>query len=174
MTAEPLTCRWCETRHAAEERFCPACGMPLTFAPEPGHARSPRARDKARHGDGPHERARKVKPQYGEGRLVRVVTARHQAEAELLQGLLLEEGVPSLLRRTSGFDVPDFLASGPRDVLVPEAGLATARDALGLHGGSLAPGPTPRRPAPAWVRAVAAALALLLLAASAAGVLSAL
>ena len=64
-------------------------------------------------------RARKIKPQLAEGELVRVAGARNQAEAEFIQGLLLEEGVPSMLRRSAGFDVPDFLAAGPRDVLVP-------------------------------------------------------
>ena len=53
-----------------------------------------------------HARARKIKPQYSEGDLVRVAGARNQAEAELIQGLLLEEGVPSMLRRSRGFDVP--------------------------------------------------------------------
>ena len=76
------------------------------------------------------ERARKVKPQYAEGDLVRVAWAHNQAEAEFIQGLLLEEGVPSLLRRARGFDVPDFLAAGPRDVLVPAAGVLAAREVL--------------------------------------------
>jgi len=75
-------------------------------------------------------RARMIKPQYAEGELVRVAGGRNQAEAELIQGLLLEEGVPSLLRRTAGFDVPDFLAAGPRDVLVPASGAGAAREAL--------------------------------------------
>jgi hypothetical protein len=44
---------------------------------------------------------------------------RNQTEAEFIQALLLEWGVPSVLRRTAGFDVPDFLAAGPRDILVP-------------------------------------------------------
>jgi hypothetical protein len=35
-----------------------------------------------------------------------------------------------MLRRTAGFDVPDFLAAGPRDILVPESGAETARDVL--------------------------------------------
>jgi hypothetical protein len=76
------------------------------------------------------ERVRKVKPQYAEGDLVKVAGARNQAEAEFIQGLLLEEGVPSLLRRARGFDVPDYLAAGPRDVLVPAAGVPTAREVL--------------------------------------------
>ena len=77
-----------------------------------------------------HERARKINPAYTEGELVRVAGARHQAEAELIQGILLEEGVPSVLRRTRGFDVPDFLAAGPRDVLVPASGAVAAHELL--------------------------------------------
>ena len=76
------------------------------------------------------ERARKIKPQFTEGELVRVAYARHQAEAEFIQGILLEEGVPSMLRRARGFDVPDMLAAGPRDVLVAASGAETARDVL--------------------------------------------
>ena len=77
-----------------------------------------------------HGRARKINPAYTEGDLVRVAGGRNQAEAELIQGMLLEEGVPSVLRRSAGFDVPDFLAAGPRDVMVPEAGVPTAREVL--------------------------------------------
>jgi hypothetical protein len=44
-----------------------------------------------------------------------------------VQGLLRAEGIPSMLRRTRGFDVPDMLAAGPRDVMVPRR--ATARHA---------------------------------------------
>jgi hypothetical protein len=77
-----------------------------------------------------HGRARKIDPLYTEGPLVRVAGGRNQSEAELIQGLLLEWGVPSVLRRTAGFDVPDFLAAGPRDVLVPESGAETAREVL--------------------------------------------
>jgi hypothetical protein len=77
-----------------------------------------------------HDRARKIKPQYSEGELVRVAGAGNQAEAELIQGLLLEEGVPSMLKRTRGFDVPDMLAAGPRDVMVPASGAGAAREVL--------------------------------------------
>jgi hypothetical protein len=77
-----------------------------------------------------HGRARKIDPTLAEGELVRVAGGRNQSEAELIQGLLLEWGVPSILRRSAGFDVPDYLAAGPRDVLVPESGVQTAREVL--------------------------------------------
>jgi hypothetical protein len=81
-----------------------------------------------------HERARKIRPELTRGELVRVGWGRNQAEAELIQNLLLEEGVPSIARRSAGFDVPDFLAAGPRDVLVPESGVETARAVLHQEG----------------------------------------
>ena len=75
-------------------------------------------------------RARKIKPQYSEGSLVKVARAQNQVEAEFIEGLLLEEGIPSMLRRAPGADVPDFLAAGARDVLVPQSGAEAAREAL--------------------------------------------
>ncbi len=81
-----------------------------------------------------HGRARKIDPAFTQGELVRVAGGRNQAEAELIQGMLLEEGVPSMLRRSAGFDVPDFLAAGPRDVMVPESGAEVARDLLNVAG----------------------------------------
>jgi hypothetical protein len=77
-----------------------------------------------------HARARKIRPEYARGELVRVGGARNQAEAELIRGYLLEEGIPSLLRRSAAFDVPDFLAAGQRDVLVPLSGAPAARELL--------------------------------------------
>ena len=64
------------------------------------------------------------------GELVKAGWARNQAEAELIQGMLLEQGIPSVLRRTRGFDVPDFLAAGPRDVMVDPSELERARELL--------------------------------------------
>jgi hypothetical protein len=95
-----------------------------------------------------HGRARKINPLYTEGELVRVAGGRNQAEAELIQGLLLEEGVPSMLRRSAGFDVPDYLAAGPRDVLVPQAGAEAARELLMQTDLAPRTGPGARRPNP--------------------------
>jgi len=118
----PLVCPGCARAHPPSERFCGDCGMPLVYdmGPDSSHeVTSDRQR-----------RARKIKPQYSEGALVRVARAQNQVEAEFIEGLLLEEGIPSLLRRAPGADVPDFLAAGARDVLVPESGAEAAREAL--------------------------------------------
>jgi hypothetical protein len=112
------TCPSCGARHPASERFCPDCHLPLTF----GDAEAVVSERQ--------ERARKVKPQYAEGRLVKVAGARNQAEGEFLMGLLLEEGVPAMMKRSTAFDVPDFLAAGGRDLYVPESGVEAARDIL--------------------------------------------
>src|SRR3954447_2708452 len=119
--SEPLVCPSCATPHALEHRFCRDCGMPLVYAGTRGVDEPVTAA---------HERARKIKPQLSEGELVKVAAGRNQAEAELIQGMLLEEGVPSMLRRSAGFDVPDMLAAGPRDVLVARSGVDVAREVL--------------------------------------------
>ena len=116
----PLACPRCARKYPLEERFCADCGMPLVYV----------GRGEEQPITEAHERARKIKPQYTGGVQVRVASARNLAEAELIQGMLLEEGIPSVQRRTRGFDVPDFLAAGPRDILVPEAGAEAARDLL--------------------------------------------
>ena len=121
MPEPALVCPGCGTPAPADERFCAECGMPLTHVGRP---------DLEVPVSAAHARARKIKPQYSEGDLVRVAGARNQAEAELIQGLLLEEGVPSMLRRSRGFDVPDMLAAGPRDVMVPASGAGPAREVL--------------------------------------------
>ena len=158
----PLVCPACGTGGAMSERFCPRCGSPFVYAPGSG-APAPRADEAA-------ARARKVHPPYAEGEPVRVARAQNQPEAELLQGLLLEAGVPSLVRRSGGFDVPDFLAAGPRDILVPSGGEAVARELLGTP----APRERAREPAPLWIRMLAVFLALLVLAFVATAVVAAI
>lgn len=116
----PLSCPRCAETFPLSERFCTHCGMPLVYA--------------GRRGEEPitetHERARKVKPQFARGEPVKVAFARNQAEAEMVQGMLLEEGIPSMTKRTRGFDVPDYLAGGPRDILVPQTGAEAAKRML--------------------------------------------
>ncbi len=119
--SQPLACPTCARGYSLDERFCPRCGTPLVYAG---------VETVVRPATDAHERARKIKPEYSRGDLVRVASGRHQAEAELIQNLLIEEGVPSVLRRSAGFDVPDFLAAGPRDVLVPQSGAEAASGTL--------------------------------------------
>jgi hypothetical protein len=66
----------------------------------------------------------------GGGKLVKVAFARNQAEAEMIQGLLLESDIPSVLKRSRGFDAPEFLAAGPHDVMVDSDRAEKARGVL--------------------------------------------
>jgi hypothetical protein len=66
----------------------------------------------------------------GGGPMVKVAFARNQVEAEMLQGLLSEAGIPSMLKRSGAFDNPEFLAAGPRDVYVAAEAAQRARQVL--------------------------------------------
>ncbi len=61
----------------------------------------------------------RTQPARPEVQWVRVAIARNQPEAEMIQGMLTDAGIPAYVRRMAGFDVPDYLAGGPRDVMVP-------------------------------------------------------
>ena len=88
--------------------------------------------------------------------LVKVAYANDEPEAELVQGLLRNAGVASVVRRAPGFDVPEFLAAGPRDVLVAAADVPVARDVLReVDAGESGP---PSRSGAYWPRRVRAAL----------------
>ncbi len=111
-----LVCPSCSLEHPADERFCEACGMPLVHVGRDVLDASER-----------QQRARKIKPQYTEGELVRVARAGDQPQAEFIANLLLEEGIPCLLRNQIGGYSPMI---GPRDVLVPASGAEAAREVL--------------------------------------------
>ena len=89
--------------------------MPSSTSHKSGHSRG--AHGTGKGGDGSHDEGGGGGGGGG-GKLVKVAFARNQSEAELLQGLLLDSGVPSVLKRSGGFDNPDFLAAGPHDVWV--------------------------------------------------------
>jgi len=116
VSGQPLVCPGCGRGHGASERFCADCAMPLVHGPGPRPAASSHQR-----------RARKIKPQYAEGRLVPVARAGNQIEAEFIEGLLLEEGIPCVLRAQIGGYAP---VVGSREVLVPASGAEAAREAL--------------------------------------------
>jgi len=146
MEAASLVCPECGSEHGGDERFCPRCGMPLVL----GGAEAEVSERQ--------QRARKIKPQYAQGALVKAAWAPNQVEAEMIAGMLLEEGIPSLLRRAAAFDVPDFMAAGPRDVLVAQSGLQAARDVLLVGADAVRP-PRPAA-AVAWRTRAAAAVLL--------------
>jgi hypothetical protein len=93
----PLVCPGCAREHPPSERFCATCGMPLVH--NAGAEQETTKRQQA---------ARKIKPEYAEGPLVKVASAETQPEAEFIAGLLLE-------------------------VLVPESGAQAAREALAFE-----------------------------------------
>jgi len=62
-------------------------------------------------------------------RWVKIAFARHQPEADMLANLLAELEIPVLVRRTT-IDVPDMLAGGPRELLVPADRALEARALL--------------------------------------------
>jgi hypothetical protein len=113
---QPLVCPGCARAYPDSERFCEACGVPLAYAPAPRRDASAR-----------ELKARKIKPQYAEGALVKVASAANLIQAEFIEGLLLEEGIPSVL---SGLIAGYAPLVGSRDVLVPESGAQAAREAL--------------------------------------------
>ena len=54
----------------------------------------------------------------------------NETSALLVDSVLKDAGVPALIQRAPGFDVPGFLSSGPRDVLVPGALFEEAKQIL--------------------------------------------
>ena len=119
MSGQPLICPACARTHSGQDRFCEQCGMPLVHVPDA----QPEASERQR-------RARKIKPQYAEGELVTVTTVNNLAQAEFIAGLLLEEGIPSMLRGSIAGYAPVI---GTREVLVPASGAQAAREALAWH-----------------------------------------
>ena len=115
--AREIECPRCLRPHKEVERFCKSCGMPLVH-PERGE-----------HDAGPGGRkGRKVNPLYAEGRPVKVARAANLVQAELIAGILLEEGIPCML--SSPIVAVYAPVAGARDVLVPESAVEAARDAL--------------------------------------------
>ena len=61
---------------------------------------------------------------------VKIAWASNVAEADLIADILRQEGIPSLIKRNKGFDVPDFLAAGARDIFVPASAAVRAKEIL--------------------------------------------
>lgn len=65
----------------------------------------------------------------GGDRLVKVAYARSEPEAELIQGLLLDAGIPSVLQRVLPWPTGTYMP-GPAEVMVTEALAPRARQVL--------------------------------------------
>jgi hypothetical protein len=125
---DTIVCPTCGRAHSPSERFCEACGMPLVHPTESASSsHRPRTGKREHEASERQRRARKIKPQYTDGPLVKVAGAKSQPEAEFIAGLLLEEGIPCLLRNSIAGYSPLI---GPREILVPESGAEAAREAL--------------------------------------------
>ena len=61
---------------------------------------------------------------------MKVTAAPDESSALLMEGLLKDADIPSLIQRAPGFDAPDFLSAGPRDLLVPASLLGEAKQVL--------------------------------------------
>jgi hypothetical protein len=100
------------------------------MSPSTSHSSSQHKRGAHGGGGGSHEDGHGGGGGGGGGKLVKIAFARNQVEAEMLQGLLREGGIPSVLKRARGFDAPEFLAAGPHDVLVDSAHAQEAKTLL--------------------------------------------
>ncbi|HUH80836.1 MAG TPA: DUF2007 domain-containing protein [Solirubrobacteraceae bacterium] len=117
--ASKLVCPSCSRSYAMSERFCEDCRMPLV-RPERGESPATERR----------RRARKINPLYAEGPPVRVARAANLAQAEMIAGMLLEEGIPCMFSSGRAIMAVYAPVAAPRDVLVPESGAEAAREAL--------------------------------------------
>ena len=102
-----IVCPTCGRAHAPSERFCESCGMPLVHP-----AGAERASERA------SAAGAKDQAPVRDSELVKVALAKNQPEAGFIAGLLLEEGIPCLLRSSIGGYSPMI---GPREVLVHES-----------------------------------------------------
>ena len=69
------------------------------------------------------------------GDLTRLTSASSGPEAEMIKVLLEQEGIRVLIQRPAGFDVPDFLSGGPRELFVRPEDHARAAELVESHFG---------------------------------------
>ena len=132
-TVEPLACPTCARRFPLTERFCPDCETPLVYV---GRREEEPITD-------PEMRAQRVRPEYASGELVKVASASNPAEADLILGILLDQGIPA---RAAG-EVASVFPTSSRDILVPESASEVARALVAATGEqTVAPELTARAP----------------------------
>jgi hypothetical protein len=132
-TVEPLACPTCARRFPLTERFCPDCEMPLVYV---GRGEEEPITD-------PEMRAQRVRPEYASGELVKVAVASSVAEADLIIGILLDQGIPA----RAANELASVFPTSSRDILVPESAYEAARALVADTGEhALAPESTIRAP----------------------------
>ena len=147
----PLVCPSCDAAHEPHERFCADCGVPLVHARRrPTTSES----ERAARPQGP--------PGYAEGPLVRVATARHQAEAEMIQACCWRRA--SRRSRAARAASTCRTSSPPARATSssPPPGRGAAREILGDRRDDEPHSPPHRHPT--WIRALAVTLSVLTLA----------
>jgi len=156
--SELLVCPGCGASRPAAELFCPDCRLPLVYDPDQA---VPVKLSERR--SGLEDQAAAVGGRAGQGRV-----GSQSGRGRVHPGPAARGGSPEHAPPQCRFDVPDFLAAGPRDVLVARSGESTARQVL-LEAEIVKPGSTVPQTAPVrmfagmLVALVAASLILWLL-----------
>jgi hypothetical protein len=75
-------------------------------------------------------RAQRVRPEYASGELVKVAVASSAAEADLIVGILLDQGIPA---RTAN-ELASVFPTSSRDILVPQSAYEAARGLVASTG----------------------------------------
>jgi Putative prokaryotic signal transducing protein len=122
------TCPFCGVEFEQGASACPSCDLPLLSADHIATANM----------GGKHSARvatlavadRRPRPEYTIGDLRCVVVAMNLAEAEMLEDMLRSEGIPCVVRRAGSGANAYVGMAGQREILVPEGGLAAARDLL--------------------------------------------
>ena len=65
----------------------------------------------------------------------RLTWAQNLTEAEMIAGLLAQEGIEVVIQRQPGLDAPEFLGGGPRILFVDEERHAEASEVVDAHFG---------------------------------------
>lgn len=63
----------------------------------------------------------------------RLTWADNLIEAEMIAGFLEGEGIPVVIKRPIGMDVPGFLAAGPRELYVDDDQYDAAAELVAAH-----------------------------------------
>ncbi|HTU14557.1 MAG TPA: DUF2007 domain-containing protein [Solirubrobacterales bacterium] len=64
---------------------------------------------------------------------MKVAFAQNETEAEMIQGILRDQGIPSMTRKPEGSFMTDLFAMGSRDIIVPAAAEEKAIEILDSH-----------------------------------------